>query len=90
MKLLKALVLALIFVACSPTQESSVKFPSEEQPGKATAIVEGESYTLSNELISANYAIKNGVLSFEGCEALQLAPSKDLFSITLGDSTCKE
>ena len=86
MKLLKALVLALLFIACTPMQEG-VKYPSEEQPGIALATTDGGSYTLSNKLISASYSIEGGVLSFNGCESLQLAPSKDLFSITLGDST---
>ena len=87
MKLFKALILALVFVACTPSEKSGVKYPSEEQPGIALATTDGDSYTLSNKLISASYSIENGVLSFNGSKALQLAPSKDLFSITLGDST---
>lgn len=87
MKLLKTLFLAMLLVACSPQQNSGVKFPALEQPGKATAVVNGDSFTLSNNLLSAEYATEEGTLKFNGCEALQLAPANDLFYITLADST---
>ena len=61
MKLFKALILALVFVACTPSEKSGVKYPSEEQPGIALATTDGDSYTLSNKLISASYSIENGV-----------------------------
>ena len=87
MRLFKLLILALCFTACSNNPETTVIFPSLQQPGKATAINEGDKYILSNNLLSAEYIVENSNLKFNGSDALQLAPGSELFTITLADSS---
>ena len=87
MRLFKLLILALCFTACSNNPETTVIFPSLQQPEKAIATNEGEKYILSNNLLKAEYILENGNLKFNGSEALQLANGSELFTITLADST---
>lgn len=87
MKIFKILLLALCFTACSTKPVATVVFPSLQQPEKSTATNEGEKYILSNNLLKAEYILENGNLKFNGSNALQLAPTNDLFYITLGDSS---
>lgn len=63
----------------------AVLFPMQEQPGSAVVSESDGVYTLSNNLLSARYAIDGGHLIFDGCEALGLKAGSDLFSVTLGN-----
>ena len=65
----------------------SVIFPQQQQAGTATSSVVGETYMLSNNLLSASFVLNDGKLTFGGCEAMGLKPSDDLFSVRLSNGT---
>lgn len=85
MKQTSLFILALAFALNVSAQ--SVIFPQEQQAGLAVSSVSGETYTLSNDLLSASFTQNGGKLAFDGCEAMGLMPSEDLFSIRLGNGT---
>lgn len=69
-------------------QAQSVVFPQEQQAGTARVSVDGETYTLSNELLSASFVRQaDGTLLFGGCDAMNLKAGTPLFKVTLGDGT---
>ena len=80
----QTLTLILAFVLALQTSAQKVIFPQEQQAGTAVSSVSGNTYTLSNDLLSASFLQDEGKLTFSGCDALGLLPSSDLFSILLG------
>jgi len=68
----------------SQASAQSVIFPQEQQAGTATSAVVNDNYTLANDLFTASFTLSDGHLSFDGCEAMGLKLSEDLFSIRLG------
>ncbi len=79
----------LVFALALSLHVSAQKviFPQEQQAGEATSAVVGDTYTLSNDLLSASFVLNDGKLTFGGCKAMGLLPSDDLFSIRLGSGT---
>lgn len=74
--------------ACAQTTSAqAVVFPQQQQAGIASASESNGVYTLSNDLLSAGFAIVDGKLKFNGCEALGLKPGSELFAVTLGNNT---
>ncbi|MGM9802608.1 MAG: hypothetical protein ACI308_00365 [Muribaculaceae bacterium] len=67
----------------------SVLLPQPTQPGEAWEKVDVNSkqgvYEIGNELLTARFVCSNGKLLFDGCEALRLLPTKQLFVIELQD-----
>lgn len=73
---------------CGPA--SAVEYPGSA-PGKAAAIQKGTTYTLSNNLISADFEYKNGGVSFGGLKAadgtLLVESGGPVFHILLADGS---
>lgn len=69
------------------TQAQVVAFPQEQQPGNAILSVDGNIYSLSNDLFTANFRKEGNTLTFDGCQQMDLAAGTDLFEITLGNGT---
>ena len=86
---MKQQTLLLVFALALSLHVSAQKviFPQEQQAGTATSAVAGDTYTLSNDLLSASFVLNDGKLTFGGCEAMGLKPSDDLFGIRLGSGT---
>lgn len=87
MKKLYFLIISAFMLLSVQIQAGSVKFPSLDQPGTAQISTGANSWTLYNNLLSAEYVLTNGDLFFNGCEELQLAPGSEPFKITLGNGT---
>ncbi|MCI6130677.1 MAG: hypothetical protein MR692_09950, partial [Prevotella sp.] len=64
-----------------------VVFPQQKQAGVAALKVEAQKFVLSNSLLEASYSVVDGKLHFDGCSAMDLLPSNDLFSVRLADCT---
>ena len=64
-----------------------VVFPQQKQAGVAALKAETRKFVLSNSLLEASYSIVDGKLRFDGCSAMDLLPSTDLFSVRLADCT---
>lgn len=64
-----------------------VVFPQQKQAGVAALKAEPRKFVLSNSLLEASYSIVDGKLRFDGCSAMDLLPSTDLFSVRLADCT---
>lgn len=62
-------------------------FPQEKQPGAAAIVSEGNTYSLSNELLAVDFVKENGTLVFGGCEALGLVAGSEVFSVQLANGT---
>ncbi len=86
---MKQQTLLFLFAVALSLHVSAQKviFPQEQQAGEATSAVVGDTYTLSNDLLSASFVLNDGKLTFGGCKAMGLKPSDDLFSIRLGSGT---
>ena len=86
---MKQQTLLLVFALALSLHVSAQKviFPQEQQAGTATSAVVDDTYTLSNDLLSASFVLNDGKLTFGGCKAMGLKPSDDLFSIRLGSGT---
>lgn len=83
-----AIMLSLVTaVMCSTARAQAVIFPQEKQAGVAVLTAEGNRYSLQNELLNADFSVKDGTLGFDGCEALSLLPGTELFRIQLGNGT---
>lgn len=80
-------LMAFALTAFAPVgvQAQSVVFPQEQQAGTARLSESGDTYTLSNDLLSASF-VKNagGQLLFGGCEAMNLKAGSPLFRVVLG------
>ena len=83
----QTLLLALAFALTLQVSAQSVIFPQEQQAGAATSVVIGNTYTLANDLFTASFTHTDGKLAFDGCEAMGMKPSDELFSIRLADGT---
>lgn len=84
---LNASVLALLLGFNTDVMAQAVIFPQAQQPGIAEVFKDGNTYEIGNELLSARFTQQDGKLVFDGCEALNLMPNKDLFKIKLGNGT---
>lgn len=84
---MKKYLLSISFVFINFCAFAVVKFPSQQQPGAATISTSASSWTLSNDLFSANYALVDDKLYFAGSEEFGLDGNTDLFSITLADGS---
>ena len=83
-----ALLSLLSFSKSSSIYAQVIPFPGEVQPGVAVAQSEGDTrFTLSNELLSASFVVDHGTLLFDGCEAMDLLPGTELFTIELANGT---
>lgn len=82
---------AIALATSAPALAQDVIFPQDAQPGAATLTsVEGESFTLSNNILSATftYSQDGKHLIFGGCEEMGLKPGSELFFIeTQSDGT---
>ena len=82
-------VLGCMFAGMPTTaQAQRVVFPQQKQAGVATLKSNTKNFTLANSLLRASYSIVDGTLRFNGCKAMDLMPSADLFRIHLAD--CSE
>ena len=80
-------LVVLLAGAVPSASAQQVIFPQKEQPGAARSGVDGDVYTLSNDLFTASFKKQGGSLVFGGCEAMNLKAGSELFRITLGDGT---
>lgn len=85
--ILMAAVAGWALLYAPPIMAQSVVFPQLQQAGRALSANTADSFTLSNDLFSASFTRKNGMLSFDGCSAMNLTPTTDLFKVVLGDGT---
>ena len=89
----KLLGIALFFVLLCFGQicvAQSVIFPQEKQAEAANLKVEENVYTLSNNLFSAKFFVKNNRITFGGSEELGLLPHSEIFRVLLNDGTYRE
>lgn len=80
---------ALLLAVCGTetARAQAVVFPQAQQAGVATSSVEGDVYTLKNDLFSVSF-IKNGnKLTFNGSDELNLKAGSELFNIVLDNGT---
>lgn len=85
MKRICLFLLFLYTVALQAVDYQPVVYPQQQtQVGIAQASVRDSVFTLSNNLLSASFVCKNGVVKFGGCEALGLMEGSELFYIVLG------
>ena len=64
-----------------------VVFPQTQQAGTASIAVDGNEYTLKNNLLTAKFVKQDGSLFFNGCEEMNLKAGTELFKVVLGDGT---
>ena len=64
-----------------------VVFPQTQQAGTASIAVDGNEYTLKNNLLTAKFVKQDGSLFFNGCEEMDLKAGTELFKVVLGDGT---
>lgn len=81
--------LALFGCTASAAIAQVVEYPAMEKPGTAavTAATTGDSWSLSNNLLSAKFVKTNGKLYFGGSPELGLQSGSELFRIKLGTGT---
>lgn len=85
MKRICLFLLFLYTIALQAVDYQPVVYPQQQtQVGIAQASVRDSVFTLSNNLLSASFVCKNGVVKFGGCEALGLMEGSELFYIVLG------
>ncbi len=86
-------ILCNAFVCCMlggmsmPVNAQRVVFPQQKQAGMARLKASSKKFVLENSLLQASYSVRNGQLHFDGCEAMSLMPSAELFRIRLADCT---
>ena len=85
--LLTALLLSFAMLCPSVMLAQKVIFPQEKQPGTADVSVNGDEYSISNDLFTAKFVKEDGKLFFGGCEELGLIAGSEIFKVTLGDGT---
>ncbi len=88
-KFIQRISVATFLFLCSNVNSfaQTVLYPAAESPGVASIETKDNSWVLSNDLFSAEYALENGKLVFKGCELLDLVSSNELFSLTLANGT---
>lgn len=64
-----------------------VVFPQTQQADTASIAVDGNEYTLKNNLLTAKFVKQDGSLFFNGCEEMNLKAGTELFKVVLGDGT---
>ena len=64
-----------------------VVFPQTQQAGTASIAIDGNEYTLKNNLLTAKFVKQDGSLFFNGCEEMNLKAGTELFKVVLGDGT---
>lgn len=64
-----------------------VVFPQSKQAGESKLKANGKKFVLSNSLFQVSYTAVGGKLRFDGCKAMDLLPSDNLFRIRLADGT---
>ncbi len=79
--------IGLLLCATPPLQAQTVIFPQAQQPGTASVKHQNGTFTLSNQLLQANFVQQNGRLTFGGCPQLGLTPGTELFRVRLGNET---
>ena len=87
-KLYQCIHLSLLSCAFSVTANGmaqSVIFPQVQQAGVALATSNDHVYELSNQLFTASFVERGGVLAFGGCDAMNLLPVDELFKVKLGN-----
>lgn len=94
--LLLAMLLGSAYMSWGATDSGednniAVYFPQEAKPGRAFSNffanpenLENYSFSLGNSLFEAKFKKTATSLTFEGCEAMNLKPSPELFAISLG------
>lgn len=87
MKFFKTTIAMTTLLGCLPTSPAEVAFPGPA-PGTASAEQDASGYTLSNNILTAKFILRNGSLSFGGMTS-KLGPvakaGGDLFIINLQD-----
>lgn len=76
---------AVMISATTDLQAQAVIFPQQQQPGISVLTANDNSWTLSNEILSASFTATEGRLLFGGCEAMGLQPGTELFFVELAD-----
>ena len=84
---MKKLFIFIAFISVNLSLLAVVKFPSQQQPKKASIASTTNTWTLSNRLFSATYSLTDDKLYFAGSEEFGLDGNTDLFSITLANGT---
>lgn len=85
MKRICFFLLSLWTIALQASDYQPVVYPQQQtQVGIAQADVKDSVFTLSNNLLSASFVCRDGVVKFGGCEALGLVEGSELFYIVLG------
>ena len=84
---MKKLFIFIAFISVNLSLLAVVKFPSQQQPKKASIASTTNAWTLSNRLFSATYSLTDDKLYFAGSEEFGLDGNTDLFSITLANGT---
>ncbi len=82
-----AFVCCLLGGMSMPVNAQRVVFPQQKQAGMARLKASSKKFVLENSLLQASYSVRNGQLRFDGCEAMSLMPSAELFRIRLADCT---
>ena len=85
--LLTALLLSFAMLCPSVMLAQKVIFPQEKQPGTADVSINGNVYSISNDLFTAMFIKNDGKLLFNGCSELGLRPGSELFTVQLADGT---
>lgn len=81
-----------VFTTATLSAQSPVYIPAvyprqQTNVGPAELSVEEDSrYTLSNNVLSVSFIRKDGTLTFDGCEALNLKAGTELFQLVMGES----
>ena len=87
MKFFKTTIALATLLGCLPTSPAEVAFPGPA-PGTASAEQSASGYTLSNNILTAKFILRNGSLSFGGMTS-KLGPvakaGDELFIINLQD-----
>lgn len=83
-RLLGAACLALGLASPAAALAQQVVFPQVRQAGTARLARAADTYTLSNELLSATFVERDGTLRFGGCPELGLRAGTELFEVRTG------
>ncbi len=81
------LLAAALGAGVATASAQTVIFPGQTQPGIAAVSESNGVYTLSNDLLSASFISNGTTLMFNGCEAMNLLPGTEIFTIVLGNQT---
>lgn len=86
-KWLNVPVLAFMLGTTPNAMAQAVIFPQAEQPGIALAYQDGDIYEIANDLLKAKFLVKDGKITFQGCEAMNLLPNSEIFTIKLANGS---